>query len=213
MVQKLAGVIACALALTLGAATTAQAATLTLIDGPGDVWEVSGYSDPLSFNEHRVPQREQGDILRTVFRHAERQLVIRTRFAELAREGKVVELLATLRTDTGVIRWLTVRAGFNSDWRVLTSVVNGRGRVLDPIDPQAPPGNCTISPTLDYARNVAVIRLPRICLNNPRTVQLSFGVKTGSGQNPFIDNPITHRPPRDRPGGGMVPFTAPIPSS
>jgi hypothetical protein len=72
--------------------------------GPGDVWEVSGYSDPLSFNEHRVPQREQGDILRTVFTHAERQLVIRTRFAELAREGKVVELLATLRTDTGAIR-------------------------------------------------------------------------------------------------------------
>jgi hypothetical protein len=210
VLQRLAGVIACALALTLGAATTAQAATLTLIDGPGDVWEDAGPTDPLSFKPHKVPEREQGDILRTTITHAQRQLEIRTRFAELARKGRSIQLSAKLRTDTGAIRYLRVWTGVVRDWRLMTTVVNGRGRILDPVDPQAPPGNCTISPTIDYATNVAVIRLPRTCLNDPRTVQVSFSVHTGSTLNPFIDNPINHQLDT-RALDGMPRFSAPIP--
>lgn len=186
MLRKLAGVIACALALTLGAATTAQAATLTLIDGPGDVWEGAGPRDPINFKPHRVPEREQGDILRTTITHAQRQLEIRTRFAELARKGRTIELFAWLRTDTGLLRKLSLRAGVVSDWRVTTTFIDRQGDHFD----------CAISHRLDYATNVADIRLPRSCLDNPRTLQVSFLVHTGSTLNPFWDNPHNHHLPK-----------------
>lgn len=193
MLVRLAGVIACALALTSVGATTAHAASRTFIDGPGDVWAVGG--PQTNAPPSQVPAREQGDILRTTVTHAQQQLVIRTRFAELNREGQHIIFVMKLRTNTGEVRKLFVIAGRHNHWRVRTRWETPGGRII----------GCATSQRIDYATNVAVLRVPRTCLSNPRTVQVAYVVATGSVRNGFGDNALAHHPRLS-----LIPFTAPI---
>ena len=94
VLARLASVAACVLALTMVGATTAQAATRTFVDGPGDVWEVFDIA-----KTPRVPNREQGDIARTIFTHGARNVVVRHRFVQLNREG-LIDIITQLLTNT-----------------------------------------------------------------------------------------------------------------
>ncbi len=186
MFARLAGVAACALALTVVGATSAQAASRTFADGPGDVWA----------GNTQVPDRTQGDILRTTFTHGQHQVVVRTAFADLKREGRIL-IFTRLRTNTGAVRELSLTASRNH-WRGQASLSTRRGA----------PVECTakISHSFDYDTDVAVVRVPRICLDNPRTVQARFGVATwDAAQRVFTDNPINHGATRNLP-----PYTAPV---
>jgi len=191
MLARLASVAVCALALTVLGAATAQAASRTFVDGPGDVWttvEGSGST--------RAPDRDQGDILRTTFTHAQHQVIVRTAFAELNREGRRILVYTRLRTDTGQVRELQLIANPNR-WRGRTLFTTPRGRAECP---------GRVSHSIDYAANVAVIRVPRTCLDNPRAVQARFGVATwNTPRRIFTDNPINHGNTQTLP-----PYTAPV---
>lgn len=194
MLQRLAGITAFALALTPVGAGTAQAASRTFIDGAGDVWAAGGPQAPAPAS--RAPAREQADILRTTFTHGHHRVVMRIRFVELKREGQHIHIFTKLRTNTGEVRTLFVNAAHHNHWRVVTRWETPAGRTVD----------CALSQTIDYATNVAVTRLPRTCLDNPRTVQATFQVFTGTPRRRFSDNPFSHRPPK-RP---LPPFATPI---
>lgn len=186
MLARLASVAACALALTVLGASTAQAASRTFVDGPGDVW----------VGNTQVPDRTQGDILRTTFTHSQHQVVVRTAFAELKREGHIM-VFTRLRTNTGEVRELSLIATPNR-WRGVTDLSTPRGVTVKCRRP--------ISHTIDYAANVAVVRVPRVCLDNPRTVQAKFGVATWNKiRRAFVDNPINHGNTEHLP-----PYTAPV---
>lgn len=103
MLRRLAVTAACAIALTL-VGSNAQAATRSLVDGLGDVWTLAVPKPS------RQPNHAQGDILRTTFTHAQRAVVIRTKFAELNREGQDILFFARLRTNTGLVRDIAVEA-------------------------------------------------------------------------------------------------------
>jgi hypothetical protein len=191
MLSRLAGLAACALALTLAAPAAAHAAALSLVDGPGDVWTLAG-------EPQRVPNHDQGDILRMTFTHSQRQVVVRSTFAELKREGRQLFVFAQLRTNTGQVRELSLTATprqATNRWRGTVELTTPRGTVVD----------CAISHRIDYATNVAVVRLARTCLNNPRTVQAKFGVATFAARRAFADNPINHGPTNRLPR-----YTAPV---
>jgi len=186
MLTRLASVAACALALTLAAPATAQAATRTFVDGPGDVW----------VNSQQAPDRDQGDILRTTFTHSQGQVIVRTAFAELNREGRIL-VFTKLRTNTGQVVDLSLVAGPNR-WGGRTDLSTPRGVTVKCPRP--------ISHSIDYAANVAVVRVPRTCLDNPRTVQARFGVATWNRiRRAFVDNPINHGNTEVLP-----PYTAPV---
>ena len=186
MLARLASVAACALTLTVAAATTAQAASRSFVDGPGDVW----------VGNTQVPDRDQGDILRTALSHAQHGVIVRTAFAELNREGHIL-VFTRLRTNTGDVFDLQLTATPN----------HRRGQTLlttprrDNVACRTP-----ISHTIDYAANVAVVRVPRTCLGNPRTLQAKFGVATwNTARRVFTDNPINHGSTENLP-----PYTAPV---
>jgi hypothetical protein len=189
MLVRLAGVVACALALAVVSPATAQAASRTFVDGPGDVW--TGDEAQAS----QVPDRDQGDILRTAFTHGQHRVVVRTAFSELNREGRIL-VFTRLRTNSGDVVELTLTAA-RHHWRGRTSLSTPRGV------PVECPGR--VSHSIDYAANVAVVRVPRACLGNPRTVQARFGVATWTGRRAFVDNPVNHGPTNNLP-----PYTAPV---
>jgi hypothetical protein len=192
MLRRLAITAACVTALALVGAASAQAATRSFIDGPGDVWTLDESPNT------RQPNRDQGDILRTTFTHAQRAVVVRTRFAELNREGQHIIAVTRLRTNTGLVRDVELhssrRPGTNR-WRGKTIL----RRPDDKIEP------CPIAHRIDYAANLAVVRVPRTCLNNPRTVQAKFVAGTIAALRAFVDNPFNHGPSERIPH-----FTAPV---
>lgn len=185
MLPKVASVAACTLALTLAGPAASHAASLSFVDGPGDVWT-------LEDQPQQAPDREQGDILRMSFTHGQRHVVVRSTFAELNREGRQVLVFAQLRTNTGQVRGLSLAASprqATNRWRGKTALETRRGRLVD----------CRMSHRIDYATNVAVVRVPRACLGNPRTVQAKLAVATFTARQFFADNPINHGPTNNLP--------------
>jgi len=188
MLRRLATLSACAVALALASPAAAHASSHTLADTRGDVWAMD---TPEAGQNTQVPQHQQGDILRTLFRHKDRQVVVRTTFSELDRVGQLSVVVVKLRTNTGMVRRIALLAGPGRDthrWRgVLT---RGDGR----------PMACA-SHLIDYDADVAEIRIPRSCLGNPRWVQGSLAAGTIArdgtffADNPANDGPTVHLPP------------------
>lgn len=188
MLARLTSVAACALALTVVGATSAQAATRTFHDGPGDVWTLGQTPNT------RVPDRDQGDILRTTLQHRRQQIVVRTRFAELNREGRRIFIFTQLRTNTGKVSAVELTAR-PSRWAGRINFERRDGRAVE----------CRITHDINYTTNVAVVRIPRSCIDDPRTIQAKFGVATTAAGQLFADNPMNHRDTEDLP-----PYTAPV---
>lgn len=186
MFGRLASLVCGTLALILLSCVNAQAVTRSFVDSRGDVWTLGDTPN------RRVPDRDQGDILRTTLRHGVQQILVRTRFAELNREGRRIVVYTRLRTNTGLVRGLSLSAGPDR-WSGRTNLEPG------------PIGDCKISHTLNYATNTAIVRLPRTCLDNPRTVQARFGVATVAAGQTFADNPVNGRDTESLP-----PYTAPV---
>jgi hypothetical protein len=187
MLPKLASAVACAVLLTLLAPTAAHAASRTFVDGAGDVWE-HGPDQPSP-----VPNRDQGDITRTTVTHGAHRVIVRTRFVELNRVGRIL-IFTRLRTNTGQVRDLSLTARPNH-YRGQAVLETRRGTTV----------KCALGRSIDYASNVATVSVPRRCLSNPRTVQAKFGVATFMGQRTFTDNPIN-----DGPTINLPPYTAPV---
>ena len=112
MLRRLATLSACAVALALASPAAAHAASHTLVDTRGDVWAMD---TPEAGQNTQVPQHQQGDILRTLFRHKDRQVVVRTTFSELDRVGRMSIVAIKLRTNTGMLRRISLFAGPGRD--------------------------------------------------------------------------------------------------
>lgn len=179
MLRRLAIPAACVLALALTGTAPAHADSRTLVDGPGDVWKHTG--DPV-----QVPDHRRGDILRVTVQHNAGQVVIRTTFAQLDRKGPRFVVAARLRTNTGLVRWARLLAGpGGSTWAGATRLYrrDNTTRV-----------KCAVSHHVDYAEDVAVIRVPRPCLGEPRWLQVALGVASITARGFFADNPFNHGP-------------------
>jgi hypothetical protein len=182
MLRRLATLCACAVALALASPTVAHADSRTLVDARGDVWAMD---TPEGDQPAQVPDRLQGDILSTVFAHKSRQVVVRTKFAQLDRWGFFSIMAIKLRTNTGMLRRIGLYAGPDREtnrWRGI--LIRGNGR----------PMRCA-SHQIDYDAEVAEIRIPRSCLGNPRWVQGSLAAGTVSRSGTFFaDNPLNDGP-------------------
>jgi hypothetical protein len=189
MFRRLAILSACAVALTLIIPAAANADSRTLIDARGDVWAMD---TPDVGQNTQAPERQHGDILRTVFAHNSRQVVMRTKFAQLDRVGSMSIMAIKLRTNTGAVRRIALLAGPGSPethrWR---GIVTRRNAAI--------PMECATH-RIDYAADVAEVRIPRSCLGDPRWVQGSLGAgtltKNGTffGDNPVNEGPTVHLP-------------------
>jgi hypothetical protein len=185
MLRRLATVAVCALALTAAGPVAAHAQSLTFNDERGDVWGHFGDAEP-------APDHTRGDILRAVIAHHERQVVIRTKFVRLDRRGSRFVVAARLRTNAGVNRVARLQAGPGaSSWQGTTHLY--RGNNVTRVD-------CAPSHHIDYAAEVAVIRVPRTCLGSPRWVQATMGAASIKPRGFFADNPVNDGPTQYLPG-------------
>lgn len=181
MSRRLLTLSACAVVLALAGPATAYADSRILVDARGDVWAM----DFESGENTQVPQRQQGDIVRTVFAHHDDSVVIRTAFAQLNRFGQLSILAIKLRTNTNVVRRIVLLAGPDQStnrWR--GALTRGGDGV---------PMRCATH-SIDYAADVAVVRIPRACLGEPRWVQGSMAAGTRSRSAFFADNPQNDGP-------------------
>ena len=146
-----------------------------------------------------MPNRHQGDILRTTFLHAQRQVIIRITFAQLDRKGSAIGIAIDLRTDTGQVRRVMVQAGDRPR--------PGRGEARPSCS-----GSLAIECRAPSAITSTTPPTPRpwpsraTALDNPGTVRDKFYVlSTASDAGvPFGDNTLT-------PGMSPPRYTAPVP--
>ena len=187
MLRRLATLSACAVVLALLSPSPAHAGSRTLVDGRGDVWAL----DSPEFGQNtQVPDRQQGDIIRTVFAHHDRKVVVRTTFVQLDRVGQMWVMPIKLRTSTGMVRRISLIAGpdqFTNWWRGSLTRANGA------------PMECA-NHRIDYVANVVQVRIPRTCLGDPRWVQGSLATATFTPAALFADNPVHEGPTVRFPG-------------
>lgn len=153
-------IVAVAAGLAVGTAGTAAAQTLTDVDQRGDVQSFTMDSEEPA----PAPTVANGDILRTVFNHAERRVSVRVKYADLRRIGQFRNDGIKVVTNEGVRREVSVFAG-QGMWRGQADMVRPSGRPVD----------CDIAHKIDYDRNLVTISFPRSCVSNPRWVRLGMG--------------------------------------
>lgn len=146
--------------LAVGTAGTAAAQTLTDLDQRGDVQSFTMESEEPT----PAPTVANGDVLRTVFNHAERRVSVRVTYADLRRVGQFRSDSVRVVTDEGVRREVSVFAGPGM-WRGEADMVKPSGRPVD----------CDVAHKIDYDRNVVTISFPRGCVSDPRWVRLGMG--------------------------------------
>jgi hypothetical protein len=151
-------VAAAALAVALApmSAPSASAARLTVADARGDMVKV----DEGGGNPRPAPGATIGDAVRTTFRHTDHRVVVRVRFAELARTGKRLNLWVELRDETRHTTTLGVEAT-RADRDGHPILMTNRGRDID----------CAVAHRINYRRDVIRASVPRRCLGRPESVK------------------------------------------
>lgn len=140
----------------------------------------------------------QGDIAHLTLQHRQHQIVIRTRFVQLNREGRYIEIFTQLRTNTGKVNSLALRARPNR-WAGRTTFDRNDGKAVE----------CNVTHHINYATNIAVVELPRTCVDNPphRAGQDRRGHhRRRADLRRQPDQPPRHRAPASlhRPGAGRL---------
>jgi hypothetical protein len=160
--------VALAAGLAVATAGTAAAQTLTDVDQRGDVQTF----DMTSEEPTPAPTVANGDVLRTVFKHAERRVSVRVKYADLRRVGQFRNDGIQLVTNEGVRREVSVFAG-QGMWRGESDMIRPNGQPVD----------CDIAHKIDYDRNLVTISFPRSCVSDPRWVRLGLGSVWVDGEN------------------------------
>jgi hypothetical protein len=163
-------------------APSAFAAKLTLHDARHDMWVIEeGSTEP-----DPAPGARIGDFVHTTFRHADRRVVIRSKFLELKRTGKRFVVWVDMRDQNGTETIAGVRTSpRNRAGRTL--LFTSRGRDIP----------CNVQHRVNYARNVVWIGIPRRCLNTPRWLRFRELSEYSRRSLRFarVDDPNTAGPP------------------
>ena len=165
---------------TLPFTAPALAADVTVSDGRGDMWviqEGATTADP-------APQESVGDFVRTTFRHTATRVVVRSKFVDLTREGRLFRMWVDMRDQAGRRVFAKVETT-PRDRNGHTQMFGGRGRDIA----------CNITHRVDYAQNTVRVSFPRRCLSNPRTLQFRAFSEFSRQNLGFarIDNPHNER--------------------
>lgn len=144
------------------AAAPAAAESLSYTDTTQDFWQFNTASTTESYTA--APDQTDGDISRVTGRYA-RQLVIREKYVDLARETGTTLLAGYVRTNEGLRRGFEVKIR-PTNWAGSMEFTNGRDQKVA----------CTgTSHHVDYTANTLLVTIPASCLSKPRWVQLQVG--------------------------------------
>lgn len=113
------------------------------------------------------PQRADGDIVRTVFRHTDRRIRVRVSLTELRRNFEVLSLIVPVRTNEGLNRYVVLAV--DRDEAALPW--SGDAGLYRPSDDGWVQW-CGVHRSIDYTANDLVIGFSRRCVGNPRWVRL-----------------------------------------
>jgi hypothetical protein len=182
---SVAGRVVAALLLSastvLVSASPANAAEVVLKDGRGDMWRIN-FDEKTGEGYLPAPNATNGDVLRVKIRHTDTHVVIREKFVDLRRAGDLLVIGGSIRTNEGVRRELAIWAE-PGNWKGAVEFSGRRGQ----------DAGCPVKHVIDYGANTALIKIPRLCLRDPRWVQLQLadGTMMGGYQNFrfLIDNP------------------------
>jgi len=174
MLRKFFLPILALLTLTIGVPVAAQGAVIDIVDARGDVRRMDADGTLV-----KADGEQRADILRTRINHTDRAVVVRTKLARLAREGRQIGMAMRIRTNDGTGRFVQLAAGRRIGWSGESVVTNRRGAAVQ----------CRTTHTVDYANDVMAVRIPSSCLGNPRWVQATLVTVFFGGRTFLADNP------------------------
>jgi len=149
--------------LTLATAGTAAAETYAALDAHGDVLAYDASGDPEAAGTP-APGVKNGDVWRTVFKHADRRVSVRIKFADLRRKGVMSGFVVRVATNEKVRRDVVVFAG-PKQWRGQAQMMRPNGNPVD----------CAVKHNINYDTNVVTMSFPRTCVSEPRWVRMGAG--------------------------------------
>lgn len=143
-------------------ASPAAAQTFTFSDAAGDTW----YSTE-SADAELAPTNTQGDLVRTVVKHERKVVVVRLKFADLARRGSYAQYAVLLEGSRDrKVREVVVEAS-HRNWAGRVRVFKRNGDLVS---------QCQVRHGIDYGADVVRIRVARTCLNRPGSVRANINV-------------------------------------
>lgn len=167
-------VLTSALLLVAMSAGVASAREVLLRDAVGDMWLQDQQG-----NVSEAPNSQVGDVRQTLFRHGQKNIVVRQRFVDLRRSGDYAQYVVRIESAKGIYRELRVEASSGS-WAGKARVFNRRGDLVE----------CSTTHDIDYAVNVVVMSLPRTCIGTPGTVRATASNYRSDVNHHFLmDNP------------------------
>lgn len=171
---RVIAVLTAALLLIAICTSTASARELVLLDPAGDMWR-----QDLAGNTPEPSTSEVGDVRKALFRHGQKNFVIKQRFVDLRRSGDYAQYMVRVESAVGTYREVHVEASPGS-WAGKTRVLNRRGSRVE----------CEATHDIDYDANVVVMTLPRTCIGTPRTVRATASnYRSDVNRNFLMDNP------------------------
>ncbi|MDP9821433.1 hypothetical protein [Nocardioides massiliensis] len=167
-------------ATLLLAALPANAASVTIKDGAGDV-RVATLSDAIDPKKMRNAPMDKAlkdhDILKTKVAHTRKQLVVQTKFRSLAGE-KIVQISTLgIKTPKQTFAYQWSKTSINGDDQVTSILVNSKEKKVA----------CKVAVKDNAKKAVRTIRIPRKCLKNPAWVRVSSTATTGTMSHTRID--------------------------
>jgi len=155
-------------------AGVASAREVLLRDAVGDMWLQDQQG-----NVSEAPNSQVGDVRQALFRHGQKNIVVRQRFVDLRRSGDYAQYVVRIESAKGIYRELRVEASSGS-WAGKARVFNRRGDLVE----------CSTTHDIDYAANLVVMSLPRTCIGTPRTVRATASNYRSDVNHHFLmDNP------------------------
>ena len=148
--------------------TTAPPNVFSHVDSQSDVVAISGEQE--DFDESRpAPELGQGDIRNMHLTHSTSKIKTRVKFVDLSvptsgKPSPTYRVEMGVKTDAGVGRGAEVDIGFRGGLRVSMFRLHPYGEGAGP---------CQLGHSVDRARGVVVIDIPRSCLKDPRWVRVS----------------------------------------
>lgn len=159
--------------------TAAQAGSFDRPDAPRDVARINGRDGTVT----AAPNRVNGDIIRTVFRHKTNRVRIRIDFADLQRSFPVAVIFAGVATNEGVRRVAAIDIE-RPRWGGEAYMSNrNENRV-----------RCAMHHSVNYRHNVVIIGFPRTCVSKPQWVRIFVTVYTVQRFDELFDHALVGAP-------------------